>query len=1632
MTCPLTAQPALLSRATRGTSILFFCSLLLALPSPAQVVTGTPPFGSFAGGPDVVDLGNNNVHLAIPVLHKPGRGQNFIMDITYDSSVWLPVGASGSQFWSSVNNWGWQGIYNNSMGYLTYQTYQQGAPCDPPNDMRWNSWSTYTNWTFVDQAGTAHTFAGATFSSTSLSGCVNPGTLPPGFTSAASDGSGYVLSASGTSGTVYTNDGKTMNLPINPAGPPQSWSVADRNGNVISGSAAGVYTDTLGYNVLTQNLVYTAPAGSAQFVGKYSTLTVQTAFGCSGISEVGPSGTSLLTEIDLPDYNSTTNPNARYTFAYEVTPGDAHNPHYVTGRLASVTLPTGGTISYSYSGGSQGIVCADGSTATLTRTTPDGTWIYARSQISGNHWQTTITDPANNQTVIDFQKDSNTNSPTYIFYETNRQVYQGSVSPSNLMQTTYACFNGASSPCTTTAVSSPITQKSVTTILPGANNLQSKVTAFYNSNGLPTETDEYDFGSGAPPSTPLRKTLTTYASLGNNISNMPASVVVQDGSGNVKAKTTYAYDEGSVVATSGTPQHGSVTGSRGNLTTLKTYTGTSSYLTSTMTYFDTGNVQTVTDVNNGVTTYTYSSASASCGNSFPTGITEAISTLTQAMTWNCTGGVQLTATDENGKTLTTNYTDANFWRPSTQLDQLSNTTNFNYYTPVPARTEVYLSFGSSIVEGLTTFDGLGRVSVSQRQQGPGLSSFDAVETDFDSLGRPSRTTVPYASTSYGQTNSSAPATTQTYDPLNRPHVTTDGGGGTVTNSYSNNDVLVTTGPAPSGEITKQRQLEYDALGRLTSVCELTSLSGSGICGQNASQTGYWTKYTYDTLGNLLTVTQNAQALSGSQQTRNYSYDFLSRLTSETNPESGTTNYSYDVIPSGCANSGTSSAGDMTKKSDAAGHVVCPFYDALHRATDVGSDTGCKRFRYDNTNGVLGTIPSGVSVSNKLGRLVEAETDTCASPITQSSIITDEWFSYTSRGEISDEYESTPHSGGYYHTSSTYWPNGAVNSISGPAGYAMSWNVDGEGRLYSTYNQSGILSGTLYNAAGQATQINFGTGDSDSYTYDPNTGRMTQYKFTVGSSPQSVIGNLTWNYNGTLSQLAITDPFNSANAQTCNYAHDDLVRIASANCGSAAAQTFSYDPFGNINIPSGGSPYSFAASYSNATNRITCIGGTGQNCSGGTIPNYDANGNVLNDSLHSYTWDADGNSVTLDGVGLTFDAFDRMVEQNRSGAYTQLAYSTTGFKIAILNGQSYTTAFVPMSGGVMGVWGTNGILLRHPDWLGSSRLTSTLNRTVYFDTAYTPFGDPYASTGTSDLNFTGMNADTTSSSNPDYDFLYREYSTQGRWASPDPAGLAAVDPSIPQSWNRYAYVRNNPLALVDPLGLDCVYFLNEDQTYYYVTIGDCSEDDNGYYFDGTINQSLGISTTANGDAVATLNDGNTMCSGECSDGFDSITVNATPLPSGGAVAPFNPLVPAIIAFEGNHSSFFQFMDNSANALACTSGSLLNEIPFSRFLGAQSPDSVGNKVRSAAKAISPNPDAKTLGLIPNNLAVNTQRVVTTLDKLDLPQFSEAAAAAASKFAPYAPYVSKALGAAGLLYMGGNAARNTYTCYQKGGPG
>jgi len=156
-----------------------------------------------------------------------------------------------------------------------------------------------------------------------------------------------------------------------------------------------------------------------------------------------------------------------------------------------------------------------------------------------------------------------------------------------------------------------------------------------------------------------------------------------------------------------------------------------------------------------------------------------------------------------------------------------------------------------------------------------------------------------------------------------------------------------------------------------------------------------------------------------------------------------------------------------------------------------------------------------------------------------------------------------------------------------------------------------------------------------------------------------------------------------------------------------------------------------------------------------------------------------------------------------GSAGQIVYDASGNKFAYMNGQTVQKYVVPLAAGVQAVYNSSGLqYYRHADWLGTSRLQIDTSGNLYGGRAYAPFGETYAEAGTADRSFTGQTQDVISGSQGIYDFLFRQQaSSQGRWLVPDPAGLAAVDLTNPQTWNRYAYVANNPLSNVDPQGLD---------------------------------------------------------------------------------------------------------------------------------------------------------------------------------------------------------------------------------------
>ena len=293
-----------------------------------------------------------------------------------------------------------------------------------------------------------------------------------------------------------------------------------------------------------------------------------------------------------------------------------------------------------------------------------------------------------------------------------------------------------------------------------------------------------------------------------------------------------------------------------------------------------------------------------------------------------------------------------------------------------------------------------------------------------------------------------------------------------------------------------------------------------------------------------------------------------------------------------------------------------------------------------------------------------------------------------------------------------------------------------------------------------------------FGFEANTGRQNYYNEVINGSVIS--GSLTWNANGTLKQLFVSDAFNAGDNQTCNYAYDDLARLTSVNCGTPWSQTFTYDVFGNL-TKSG----SWAPGYTPATNRYA------------GAPTYDTNGNLLTDTFHTYKWNVENRPTSFDTITLTHDALGRIVEKNNGGVYSQYVYDPSGQKLATMNGATLFKALVSLPGGIQAVFSPTVSFYRVPDWLGSARIISSTTRTYNTSEAFAPFGERYALGGSAPFvdSFTGL---TNSTVSDEYDFPARSMQTnQGRWISPDPAGLAAVNPADPQSWNRYSYVGNRP-------------------------------------------------------------------------------------------------------------------------------------------------------------------------------------------------------------------------------------------------
>ena len=1338
--------------------ILLVISLgLMTSITSAQVATGTPPYSSLGGGPDAINLANLNAHFAFPVLHKPGRGGlNFNFDLTYDSSFWEPIPFNGSTYWNPVATAGWSGSSVN-VGFLEYAGVVIGGVVE------------YCDFVYFDGFGTAHPFTGcAEYDS-------NTGQDFP-LNSIAVDGSGCTIQVDAFFGTFQLTslDGNFIvpqnTASLNPSISP--GSVIDRNGNEITVDSTGNFKDTLGVVALKAaggspnpyTLSYTSPAGPAAVTVTFKAYTAQTNFGCSGIHEFAAAAAHLVDRVTLPD-------GTFYQFTYEPTPGFAAN---TTGRLASVTLPTGGEISYTYTGAHNGIECSDGSTAGLTRKTPDGTWTYARTLGTGAASTTTVTDPRGNVTVIQFQG----------IFETQRQIYQGS---STLLETTITCYNGNTTNCPTTAITLPITERTAFLEWPGGS--ESKKNIFYNNYGLETEVDEYDYLS-PPLNSLLRQTFVTYASLGA-IQNKPATVIVKDGTGAVVASTTYCYDEatpggtttcgavGPPTATSGLPQHVAAPGGnvRGNLTTLARLVAGSTTVGKRMTYFDTGSLLAAKDFNGNPTTYAYSLA---YGGAYPTTVTNALNQSTTYV-YDANTGVGTSMLDANQQK--TSYTYDDSLRPLTIGYPDGGQTTFDYLSATEVSVTRKIDNAGNNQVGYAEVDSLGRlnrIAIANGEPAP----YDQIDVCYNSLGLAGFRSYPYQGSGLGGAIvCSGAGDSFIYDALGRATSVTHSDGSVVKMIYT--DPAVSVSDEGNGTKSVQRILQTDGLGRLVSVCEVssTTLNGAfgkpGLCSPQAiPATGFFTSYGYDGLDNLI----HSESVP---QIRRFVYDDLSRLLGSAYVE----NYGYTYDANGNVISKTTLQPNQTGSAMV---TTTYHYDALNRITGRSYSDGTTptaNFVYDKCP--LSGCPSGYSTKpNIAGRLVESYTSNTAT-----------FESYDPIGRIANEWQCTPQNcgSGYFPLAYTYDFLGDITSSSNGAGVTLSssYNIGAQltkltSSLVDSNHPATLFSNATYNALGAMNSGQLGNGISQTRAYDA---RLRVKSITDGAvynvavtyapnsnvitSNDSVNGN--WNYGTNTSGLNGYDDFNRLFLATTS--------------GGSTAYSYTYDRYGNR--------WQQLLNGACTAGTSFCLTFNGENQT--SLLSYDAYGNVISDSAHTYTYDAENRLISVDGGATAtyiYDANGRRVRKTHAGTNYDYLYDLGGHVITVETG-GWARGEVYIGNRHLATYTNGTTYFAHADWLGTERARSTVAGAVCETITSLPFADGQLISGScgdpSPLHFSGIEGD--SESNLD-NFPERYYASSiGRFTTRDPAKLLAVDLGDPQTWNNYLYTGNNPTTLIDPTGLD---------------------------------------------------------------------------------------------------------------------------------------------------------------------------------------------------------------------------------------
>jgi RHS repeat-associated protein len=516
--------------------------------------------------------------------------------------------------------------------------------------------------------------------------------------------------------------------------------------------------------------------------------------------------------------------------------------------------------------------------------------------------------------------------------------------------------------------------------------------------------------------------------------------------------------------------------------------------------------------------------------------------------------------------------------------------------------------------------------------------------------------------------------------------------------------------------------------------------------------GIVTAYSYDAAGK---VTQTQQKSMGTTlRTTSTTYTTTGKTATTTDANGNVTRHAYDAMDR------------LSRTTDAMGRVTIYTYDALSRPYEVFNPA------------IPGLIPPDYALVRQT-----YTADGLRAALTDAGNHTTS-FAYD----------------GFDRLATTTYPGGTTETY----GYDADSNVTARKTRASSTPNFAYAYDTLNRLITKAPS----TGPVVSYAYDL-AGRLTGVSDTSTAIQAIAMPASTTTYSTTYSYDALNRPtgvtFGDVPALTAAAPPSNVQFTHSYNAANQrSGQTVSDNSWIDYPASPGGTCYT-ANDLNQYTGLQAISSGT---CSGGTVsPTYDDDGNLRDDGTYRYAYDAENRltSVSPSGNGTlcviacyTYDGRGRRKTRTVGGTTTVVVTDADNREVLEYNGTSG-------SGGTILRWyayglGPNDVLAQMsmtgtptrltpiPDLLGSVIATLS-NAGGLTSHAYQPYGS--SSAPPAQFGFTGQRFDAETGL---YYYRARHYSAaMGRFLQADPIGYS-------DGTHLYAYVSNDPLNLIDALGL----------------------------------------------------------------------------------------------------------------------------------------------------------------------------------------------------------------------------------------